>query len=134
MRRRRTAILVLVIVGGMAVAAGGVVVLRRALNPFDNRAFSAAAWAAGSPEVRAAMAGDAVRHVRPGMSEAEVVALLGKPDPDNVLQGGRDARVRGARAYTYYIGSWSMGGMDDAFVYVHLDASGRVVASEIHGY
>lgn len=81
------------------------------------------------------MARDVVRRLTPGMTEAQVVAMLGKPE--EVVLANRDAggnHVLGPRAYTYYLGGWSMRGMDSAFVFVHLDANDRVIKSEIDGY
>ena len=106
------------------------------LDPFDDESFNATAWAScTTDESRAAMARDLVRnHLRTGMPRSDVTALLGSPI---VLHGPTDAGgnpLRGDETYAYYIGQWSLYGFDDAFVYVHLNAAGRVIGAEINGY
>ncbi|QEG24815.1 hypothetical protein MFFC18_47400 [Mariniblastus fucicola] len=80
------------------------------------------------------MARDVVSRVH-GMDRDAVVELLGQPS--DRLDAATDAgghRLRGAEVFSYYIGSWSGYGFDDAFVYVHLDADGHVIYSEVTGY
>ena len=103
-------------------------------NPFDDRRFKAAAWQNAAPDVRARMSEDLVKHHLPvGMSESQVVALLGKPF--DVEEGETEAPLHtGTRHLMYDLGNWSMHGMDDAYVYVHLDEKGNVVAAEVYGY
>jgi hypothetical protein len=102
-------------------------------NPFNDEPFSKEAWATAGPEQRAAMAEDLVTNrVPPGMSVKQVVALLGEPG-DTWVKGTGD-RVLGEETLVYYIGCWSLEGMDDAFVCIHLDGSGRVIEAEIYGY
>jgi hypothetical protein len=121
---------------GTAVAAIGLfalVAIKQYANPFDDLAFTTAAWAAADDNTRAAMADDLVRnHLAGGLSRSQVRALIGSPD--RTLQSNASTRVLGAETDTYRIGSWSMQGMDDAFVYVHYDANGNVIEAEIYGY
>ena len=133
--RRPKRIFFLVTLMGIALLAAGALALRQALDPFNKNAFSVSAWATATPESRATMARDALHFVPAGITESQVIALLGKPD--HVLLPSSDAgssHVLGARAYTYELGNWSMHGMDAAFLYVHLDGSGRVIKSDIYGY
>ena len=133
---KQIAILIAVAVGMCALT---VIVIWCAIqfsNPFNARAFSAAEWRTGDINARGSMARSAVRdHLRPGLAAADVVALLGKPG--QVLTGAKDIggnRLSGVKTYSYSIGNWSLGGMDDAFLYVHLDSADRVIEAEIRGY
>ena len=102
-------------------------------SPFNDKPFSQRAWAGATAEPRAAMAEDLVsNHVSPGMSSKQIVSLLGAPG--EIWVKGTAFRVKGERTFVYYIGSWSMQGMDDAFVCVHLDETGSVIEAEIHGF
>jgi hypothetical protein len=122
---------------GFVVVAVVVIALDRETDPFDNQQFDPAVWAAGDHEVRMAMARDAARRTPAGMSEAEVVNLLGKPD--TVEESRRltaSAPARAVQTYSYYLGSShlsSLRGLDDAFLWVHLGNDGRVVAAVIGG-
>src|SRR5690349_10137453 len=130
--RRPKRVFFLVTLMGIVLLAAGAIALRRALDPFNKKTFSVAAWASATPEARATMARDAADHVSAGMTESQLIALLGKPD-EVLLPGSGGAgtnHVLGARAYAYELGNWSMHGMDAAFVYVHFDANGRVIKSE----
>jgi hypothetical protein len=40
-------------------------------------------------------------------------------------------RVKGQKTLVYYIGSWSLEGMDDAFLFVHVDESGKVSEADV---
>ena len=123
--RRRQAAVHLIICGALFVTG--------CCNPFNDEPFSKEAWAAASVEQRAAMAEDLVaNHVSPGMSVKQVVALLG--DPDDTWAKQSVHRVLGEMTFTYYIGSWSLQDMDDAYVCIHFDESGRVIVAEIHGF
>ncbi len=105
------------------------------LDPFDDTSFTTAAWTTLTPNSRAPMARDLIRnHLPSGLSRAQTEALLGAPDDilSGVDSGGN--RLRGTETYSYSIGSWSMHGFDDAFVYVYLDSNGNVIGSEINGY
>ena len=80
------------------------------------------------------MARSVLSQVR-GLNQQQVLELLGEPGDrltSTIDAGGH--RLRGAEVFSYYIGCWSMHGMDDAFVYVHFDADGAVIHSEITGY
>jgi hypothetical protein len=102
-------------------------------NPFNDEPFSKEAWAAATAEQRAAMAEDLVtNHVSPGMSVKQIVALLG--DPEDTWDQWAGHRIMGEKTFAYYIGSWSLEGMDDAFVCIHFDESGRVIEAEICGF
>ena len=121
------------------LAAGGVA-LNRGLDPFCRRAFSPAEWATAVPQARGPMARDAIRHVPPGTPAAEVRHMLGEPEPVPGAPGssvdGFGHRLRHAETWSYWIGSWSglnWYNLDSAFLYVHVGADGRVVATEITG-
>jgi hypothetical protein len=131
----RLAVLTLGVVAG---AVAGFVALDRYLDPFDDRPFDPAAWAAaeGHEQERGPMARDAARHVPPGTPAELVRELLGKPDfvdtdnpPD---KHGR--RPKGYERWAYDLGSWShYHGFDAASLDVHFDRGGRVVEAEITG-
>ena len=119
--------LVVHLMGVLAIIASG------CGSPFDDQSFSKQAWAGAIAEQRAVMAEDLVtNHVSPGMSSKQIVSLLG--EPGEVWVKGSLFRVKGERTFVYYIGSWSLQGMDDAFVCVHLDETGSVLEAEIHGF
>lgn len=81
------------------------------------------------------MSRDLVHHViKPGSSEKELLALLGKPEQVSDRRGPGGNPLSGIHIYEYDIGHSVWLGMDDAFVYVHLDSSERVVQAEIYGY
>ena len=72
-------------------------------------------------------------HLPAGMRESQVIALLGKPF--SIENGATEAPLHvGTRHLMYDLGHWSMHGMDAAYVYVHLDGNGNVVAAEVYGY
>jgi hypothetical protein len=105
------------------------------IDPFSELTFSPAKWAQAGFDERAGMARDLIRHHLPiGTSRAKVEELLGPPAHVLAANGPRGKSVLGAETYSYYLGSWSMYGMDDAFVYVHFDAAGKVLGAEITGY
>ena len=125
----------LALAGLITVVAAGVGVYWSMREPFGKATFSAAAWRQADNEGRGTMSRDLMtRHLAVGMSEAQVTALLGKPGGVNRGDQLPADRLRGAFFYVYSIGSWSAGGMDDAFLYVHFDSAGRVMASEIYGF
>src|SRR2546423_13971519 len=79
-RRAGFALLVLIVLAGAAYAWVG-----NPFDPFDDRRFSRESWqkatAAYDLDARAHMSRDVMRRVvKSGMSEKEVVTLLGKPD------------------------------------------------------
>ena len=132
-RRTRTlgfGLLVMVLAAALVYGAVG-----NPIDPFDNRRFSPDAWRIADLEARARMCRDIVRHVvGPGMPEKQVVALLGPPELVRDGRGGGGPLLPDRRIYQYSIGSWTMQRMDDAFLYVHIDPSDRVVMAEIYGY
>jgi hypothetical protein len=112
---------------------GSALVVTGCGSPFNDESFSIEAWAVATAEQRAAMAEDLVtHHVSPGMSVEQIVALLG--DPGDTWAKRTAHRVLGDKTFAYYIGSWSLEGMDDAFVCIHFDESGRVLEAEICGF
>jgi outer membrane protein assembly factor BamE (lipoprotein component of BamABCDE complex) len=126
---KRWAILFL---AGAALCGGIYALIGNPLDPFDNRRFSVSAWKEAEGQQRARMSEDLIaHHLPPGMTEQQVVALLGQPE--GVDLGPTEKRIA-KRYYVYYIGNWSLQEMDDAYLYVHLDANDRVVKAEIYGY
>jgi hypothetical protein len=102
-------------------------------DPFDAQPFSPQAWANAGQEARAAMARDAIRQLRPGMTEAEALALLGKSGGP----GGPEGR---ARSHWYYLdprcnvlSAWHWDVHDTTYLDVHIDAEGRVTGASIEG-
>ena len=72
-------------------------------------------------------------HLPSGMTESSVVAMLGPPD---TTRQGHDACGRTlphSRALSYFVGHPADGRYDDAYVLVHLDEQGLVVAAEVTG-
>jgi hypothetical protein len=119
------------------VLAMGVVfaIIGNPFDPFAKQQFSTEAWRAGDAKTRAGMARDAIRrHLNHGLSEQQVTSLLGKPG--NVISGidAGGHKLLGVKTYSYHLGCWSGYGLDDAFLYVHLDAAGLVVSAEVNGY
>jgi hypothetical protein len=101
-------------------------------DPFDNKRFSPELWRAADEDSRARMCRDVMRRfIRPGMTEEEIIALLGPPN--DVQEGEKRDRFIGDYSFRYWIGSWSFQRMDDAFLYVHFGSGRRVVAREIYG-
>lgn len=107
------------------------------LDPFDDRPFDQAAWAAAEIERdRGPMARDAIRHIPSGTSRERVRELLGETGCIPVGGDRWGVKPRQSETWEYYIGSWSaIGpyGLDSAFLHVHFDRDGRVVAAEING-
>jgi hypothetical protein len=109
------------------VAAVAISWFRSWRDPFDDRPFQSTVWKEADSDSRAAMARDLVSNrLTPGMTQVAVTELLGTPD--QVKSGPQD------KIFSYHIGSWSMYGFDDAFVYVYFDASQKVLKAEIGGY
>jgi hypothetical protein len=123
---------------GFAIIAAGLVALlslKRLADPFGNVAFTPAAWSKADEDGRARMSRDLVNnHLPRGLSQNRVEALIGRTDwiikPTDI----EGYRSRGAETHVYRIGNWSLQSMDDAFVYIHYDASGNVISAEITGY
>ncbi len=70
-------------------------------------------------------------HLRPGMTKAEVLALLGPPDGEGGANSEhlRDEDKRLNRSVLLYaLGAWSGFRMDEDFLSVIFDNSDRVVA------
>ena len=139
MGKRHKRLFVLLVVAALAVV-GGAVALDSSLDPFNDRRFDPAAWAAAGSKERGPMARDAIRHLPPGTSAARVRELLGAPKPVPGVSGspvdGFGNRLRHAETWSYYLGSWSglsRHALDSAFLYVHFGPDGRVVEAEITG-
>src|SRR5262245_39756515 len=119
----------------VAIGVATSVSLYHLIDPFGELAFSSDQWAQGDLGHRARMARDLVRHYLPvGASRAQVEGLIGPPDKTLSASGPQGSSVRGTQTYSYYLGSWSNQGMDDAFVHVHFDAGGNLLGAEITGY
>jgi hypothetical protein len=109
-------------------------------DPFDTRPFDPAVWAVADANDRGPMARDAIRHLPPGIPAARVRELLGESQPvARDPRGPVDVygnRLQYPETWAYYLGSWSElhpYSFDDAFLYVHFDSDGRVVAAEVTG-
>jgi hypothetical protein len=103
-------------------------------DPFDNRRFTPAEWREADNYSRARMARSLIRrHLRSGTPEGEVVALLGEPEivgsPGDLYR----PKTPGIKVLVWGLGSWSPI-YDDAFLYVHIDATGRVSRAEVDGF
>jgi hypothetical protein len=126
----------LVAVAAVVIAIALLQALVGWIDPYDNFRFVPNDWKTASPEVRAQMSRNLVsNHLHTGMTKANLVSTLG--EPDEILTGKTDAGANslpGSETYSYYIGSWSAYGYDDAFVYIHLDSTGKVQRAEINGY
>lgn len=131
---------------GCAGSIAGFTYFCRWLDPFEARRFDRHEWAAAGPEERAAMARDAIRHVPPGLPEAEIPALLGRCSvhetrrlTGTAMRGARlpyyggTAPPGAVRTYSCYLGSWSTLYYDDAFLWVHVGEDGKVIAAVIGG-
>jgi hypothetical protein len=134
---------------GLATGVGLVVcayLLINWLDPFAARRFDPESWSTADSKGRAAMARDAIRHMPPGLPEAEITKLLGEAGdviateklvgstPGGPLpRFGGSAPAGSVRTYSYYLGSWSNWAYDDTFLWVHVDNEGRVVAAVIGG-
>ena len=127
------------IVGSFVLASAAIYALvGNPLDPFDNRRFSADVWrAAGKydPDERARMSRDIIRRVvRPGMSEKQVVELLGPPERVRDTRCPDNEPLTDRRLYEYGIANWTFQRMDDAFLFIHIDRTDRVLMTEICGY
>lgn len=124
-------------VGG---CVAGFVALDRYLDPFDDRPFSQAAWAAADEEGRGLMARDAIRHIPAGTSKDRVRELLGDGEPPWLDPRGSvdrfGVRLDHPETWVYWLGCWSGLGpyrFDSAFLYVHFGPDGRVAMAEVNG-
>lgn len=118
----------------VAIAAFAVVDV---LEPFNDKVFEHQVWIQGGSE-RIPMARNVInRVVRAGMTRSEVTDILG---PEEYIEEGQDSGgniMRGAKSLAYPLGSssaTSLKGMDNAFIYIHLDDEGNVIGQEIAGY
>ena len=106
------------------------------VDPFNDRRFSASDWAVAESEERARMASDLTdRVLARGMSVDAIQNLLGPPD--STLTGDVDAggnKLHAHQTLSYYLGSWSGYGYDDAFLYLHLNQNGAIENSQVTGY
>ncbi|MEY2536857.1 MAG: hypothetical protein QOG67_597 [Verrucomicrobiota bacterium] len=103
------------------------------LDPFDNRRFSSQAWREGRG--RTQMCRDIIRHVvRPGMTEKQVVELLGPPETVRNSDYAGDGTRWDGRIYEYCIDRWAFQSTDDAFLHVKLDPRDQVVTAEVYDY
>ncbi len=112
-------------------------VIADTLNPFNDQPFDRAIWLQGA-DSRIAMAKDVIsRLIHDEMSRDEVIRLIGEADEICEGQDSGGNELPGVETLKYYLGSsgaTSFLGMDDAFVYVHLDDKGKVIHKEINGY
>jgi hypothetical protein len=105
------------------------------LDTYDVRPFDRAAWAAGGADERKRMTRDALRQLRPGLHEADVVAMLGKTNDDEPAMQAPQLVSRGVKkTLAYYLGSNTSGPLESRFLWVHLDTEGKVVFAEIGGF
>jgi hypothetical protein len=121
---------------GTAIIAVAICAMIPLADPFDNVAFTPAAWAnAARMEERGRMSRDLVtNHLRKGLSLAQVEALIGHTEWV-IKPGSPDGhRTRGAESRVYGIGSWPYHGLNGAFVYVHFDSNGQLIEAEINGF
>ena len=134
---------------GMLVAAAFVLpvvgwLTYRLTDPFAAETFSPQAWAVADPDGRAGMTRSAMRRLRRGTLEAEVVALLGPgellttdelfgvPGQSLPMYGGPAPRDT-VRTRSYYLGNWGLRYYDDTFLWVHFGSDGRVIRARIGG-
>jgi hypothetical protein len=120
----------------VAVLLGIGITLRSYFDPFDDQSFVQSTWAAATPEARASMARDVIRRLHARMTSGQVQDLLGQPTPVARLPGNVDAygnRLKFPTTWSYYLGSWSGYGLDDAFLYVHFESDKKVASAEITG-
>jgi hypothetical protein len=132
--RRCLLLLPLVCVGCCVIPCAGLYFLDLCISPFKSDPFDPQVWAAASPEERAAMAWDAIRHLPPGMPESEVQRLLGKRETRATREITRYAPATAVRTYCYWLGCTSpYTAADDSYLWVHVNEDGRVVRAEIGG-
>lgn len=135
---RKLVVIALKTVVALAVAVIGFRVIDSYLDPFDDRPFDRAAWAASADreQQRGPMARDALRQVPVGTPVAEVREMLGEGEAVSAEGDRWGIRPRQAETWSYWLGCWSgLGpyGFDSASLYVHFDSDGRVLAIEITG-
>jgi hypothetical protein len=131
----RPATVITILVGTIALSTFAYLIVGNPLDPFDNRSFSPARWKTADETGRARMARSATQFIAIGTSSSQVVSWLG--DSYSVDDGPEDDgghKLPGKQTFKWGLGSWSTFGYDDAFLYVHFDAAGRVVGSQVNGY
>ncbi len=131
MDRKRLVVLVAIVISGL-------IAFDSYLDPFDDRPFDPAAWAAADEQQRGPMARDAARHLPAGTSVERVRELLG--EPTEAVAGNPPDRYgrqpKGYMRWSYWIGCWSgVGwyGFDHSDLDIYFDREGRVVKTEITG-
>lgn len=140
MRRWKRALSLLTVAA--LLAAGGCVAgfVALDLDPFDDRPFSPAAWAAADVQGRGPMAREAIRHLPAGTPKDRVRELLGNGEPlwrdPRGPVDGFGVRLDHPETWVYWLGCWSGLGpydFDNASLYIHFGPDGRVVAAEVNG-
>jgi hypothetical protein len=116
------------LIAGLAAGVACCGVLLFKADPFNQISFNRQVWLT-SPDgmdcPRGKMAGDLLRfHLNKGMSKQEVVEVVGTPD-------GKDRTDTGQEVYRYYLGCWSGLRIDEDYLDVVFDASGRVSAAYV---
>jgi hypothetical protein len=124
----------LVFISIFGVTAGAFL-LTKWLDPFDTRPFDPKAWAEADMDGKAAMARDAIRHIRAGMPENDIRGLLGEREPHETRRLTGSAPPGALRTYSYPLGFWgsSFYGYDSTYLWVHVGADGKVIAAVIGG-
>jgi hypothetical protein len=129
---------IILVLGGLA-ALLAVLEIVDGLDPFNDAAFEPWIWERDVSS-RLPMAADVVEvATRGGMTRDVMIQLLGPPDREyggQAVDNGGNA-LRGARSLVYWLGSSNLAslyGMDDAFVYIHLNDDDSVHSEEIAGY
>ena len=106
-----------------------------AIDVFNDAAFDEQTWKQSRNDERRPMARAVVKlAAQPGMTRDSIEQLLGPPE----VLGREDAggnRLPGVETLSYYVGNGGLfDGMDDAFVYIHLNDAGEVIDASIDGY
>lgn len=103
--------------------------------PFDNRQFDRAEWTAGNDFVRGEMADSLrYRYLREGMPEADVIRLIGEGEVVLNKDNHWPDKVSGAYCRSYFVGGWSEGSMDSAWLMLFFDDDKLFVDSRIDGF
>jgi hypothetical protein len=121
------------VIAGMVFAG---MAIKGYLDPFDDHTFVQSVWEAAEPHHRAPMARDVTQRLPIGMTADDVRNLLGPSTPVVRYAGAVDKfgnPMKYPETWSYYLGSWSGYGLDDAFLYVHFDAEKKVASVKITG-
>jgi hypothetical protein len=102
----------------LVLGAGGYMATTTIANSFDSSKWKALRNSSERDNPRSRMLGDLKKELKPGMTQAEVVALLGEPETKE-----------GAR-YIYAIGA-SAFGVDYEYFVVEFDANGKLLRHSI---